>query len=131
MKKITVLIVLLTLLSVSGWAGTAYGQPRRLENLKIAYITRQLSLTADEAQKFWPVYKNYTTELKKVRAVKKPDVLEQEEDLLGVRKKYREEFRKILISDARVNKALTAERDFNNVIRKELQKRFEERKGKS
>jgi hypothetical protein len=129
MKKITVLIALLVLLSVSGWAGTAYGQPRRLENLKIAYITRQLSLTADESQKFWPVYNSYISELRKVRAAKKADVLEQEEELLGVRKKYREEFRKILVSDARVNKTLTAERDFNNMIRKELQKRFEQRKG--
>lgn len=129
MKKILLIILFNVLLAQSYAASVNTQQPRRLENLKIAYISRELALTADEAQKFWPVYHTYTAELKKTRQVKKEDVLEQEESLLLIRKKYRDEFKRILLTDVRANKALTAERDFNNVIRKELQKRIEMRKG--
>jgi hypothetical protein len=31
----------------------------RIKSLKIAFITEKLSLTSDEAQKFWPVYNAY------------------------------------------------------------------------
>lgn len=40
----------------------------KIENAKIAFITEKLSLTAEQAQKFWPVYnehKNKRHELKK------------------------------------------------------------------
>ncbi|NCI47580.1 hypothetical protein [Sediminibacterium soli] len=131
MKKIIVLIVLLVSVADYGLAAPVHLQPRRLESLKIAYITRELSLTPEESQKFWPVYNGYVAELRKTRLEKKEDVLEQEESTLAVRKKYREEFRKILTTDQRANRALTAERDFNNMIRKELQKRIEMRKGNS
>ncbi|MEO8172901.1 MAG: hypothetical protein ABI581_07450, partial [Sediminibacterium sp.] len=54
---------------------------------------------------------------------KKGDVLEMEESMLNVRKKYKAEFKKILNTDERVNKALTVDRDFMNVVRKEIQQR--------
>ncbi|XLS27900.1 hypothetical protein ACJD0Z_11905 [Flavobacteriaceae bacterium M23B6Z8] len=52
--------------------GTAFAQsPRqeRIKSLKIAFITEKLALTADEAQKFWPIYNTYddaTYQLKNV-----------------------------------------------------------------
>lgn len=42
--------------------GTVSAQnPRqeRIKSLKIAFITEKLSLTSDEAQKFWPIYNTY------------------------------------------------------------------------
>ncbi len=39
----------------------------RLNSLKIAYITEQLSLTSEEAQNFWPIYNEYTDELEKLK----------------------------------------------------------------
>ena len=110
------------------------GKPaRRLEALKVAYVTRQLNLTSEEAEKFWPLYRNYIAELKQTRQERKADVdvLMQEESILNLRKKYRTEFKKVLATDARANQALTAERDFNTMIRKELQKRMEMKKEKS
>ncbi|MBI2284619.1 MAG: hypothetical protein HYU71_12975 [Bacteroidetes bacterium] len=91
--------------------------------LKMAFVTKQLALTNDEAQKFWPVYYGYTAELRKLRQNKKEDVLAMEEDMLNLRKKYRSEFKKILNTDERVNKALTVDRDFMIAVRKELQQR--------
>lgn len=97
--------------------------PPNILGLKMSFITKQLALTNDESQKFWPVYYSYTAEIRKIRQAKKDDVLSFEEDILNVRKKYKTEFKKILNTDERVNKALTADRDFMTVVRKELQQR--------
>jgi hypothetical protein len=86
-----------------------------------------LALTSDEAQKFWPVYNEYVKELRKARIEEKEDVLLFEERALNIRKKYKGEFKKILTSEDRLNKALTVDRDFNNVLKKELQRRAQMR----
>lgn len=95
-----------------------------IEALKVAYITRQLNLTPDEAQKFWPVHNIYFEELKKARKDNLDDELAFEEKALSVRKKYSVDFKKVLVSDERVNKVFTADRDFNNELRKELKNRM-------
>ncbi len=127
MKRIGSLILLLTCLTSFVFAnGTQQGKPaRRMMGLKIAYVTKHLNLSSEEAEKFWPVYNSYIADLKKVRQEQKEDVLVFEENALNVRKKYRTDFKKVLNTDARANQALTLERDFNNMIRKELQKRRE------
>jgi hypothetical protein len=43
-----------------------------------------------------------------------------EEKALNIRKKYSADFKKILNSDERVNSVFTADRNFNNMMRKEL-----------
>lgn len=126
MKRFFYFIVLLTVLSYSAFAQqqeVAPAIPQNIIGLKMAFVTKQLALTNEEAQKFWPVYYNYTKEIRSVRKQQKNDVLSMEEDMLNVRKKYRTEFKKILTTDDRVNKALTVDRDFMNVVRKELQER--------
>jgi hypothetical protein len=133
MKKVYYFIILLLCISSIGFAQADNGQPRdfqkrggpppNLEMLKTAFVTRQLALTSDEAQKFWPVYYSYTDEIKKTRRGSKDDVLAMEENMLNVRKKYKVEFKKVLNTDERANKALTVDRDFMNEVRKELQKR--------
>ena len=42
-----------------GRAGQRLGQ---LENAKIAFITNRISLTQDQAQKFWPLYNEFSTQ---------------------------------------------------------------------
>lgn len=101
--------------------------PPNLQGLKVAFVTKQLSLTTDEAQKFWPVYYSYSTELRQARKGSKDDVLAMEENMLNIRKKYKTEFKRILITDDRVNKALTVDRDFINVVKNELQERAKAR----
>ena len=94
-----------------------------IQALKVAFITKDLYLTADEAQKFWPVYNSYIEELKKIRRDCKDDVLVGEEKSLIVKKKFNLEFKKILYSDERANKVFLADRDFANFVKKELQER--------
>lgn len=97
--------------------------------LKIAFVTRQLNLSSDEAQKFWPVYYDYIDEVKQARdEEQKMDVLAFEERLLNLRKRYKQEYKKILGTDERANKALTIDRDFNIVVKKELEQRAEQRR---
>ena len=94
-----------------------------IQALKVAFITKDLYLTTEEAQKFWPVYNNYIEDLKKVKKDSKDDVILLEEKSLLVKKKYNTEFKKILLTDDRANKVFLADRDFALFIKKELQDR--------
>jgi hypothetical protein len=94
------------------------------EALKVAFITRQLNLSVEEAQKFWPVHNSYMEELKKARVENKDNELAFEEKALAIRKKYNVDFKKILNSDERANQVLKLEKDFNNMMRKELVERM-------
>ena len=124
MKKGYALIVSILLFSATAFAQQDdAAPPANILGLQMAFVTKQLALTNEEAQKFWPAYYSYKAELRKARAAVKDDVLAQEEAVLNVRKKYRVEFKKILTADDRVNKALTVDRDFANVVKKELQQR--------
>ena len=67
MKKITTLIVLI-------FTMVSFGQPERgkmrekIKAEKIAFITQQLDLSADEAEKFWPIFNTFeasTEDIKK------------------------------------------------------------------
>lgn len=94
-----------------------------VEILKTAYITRQLNLSQEEAQLFWPVYNNYFAEVKKARVLFQNDEIKYEEKLVEVRKKYQGDFRKILGSDERVNKLFVVEKNFYELMKNELKKR--------
>jgi len=117
---------LLILMAISGsisFANAQNGNGQRLEKiqaLKIAYITQKLKLTPAEAEKFWPVYNQYTDEIKTLRINNiDGDVLENEQKLLDIRKKYKPEFENIL-GPQRVNDLFTAEKEFRNILIKRL-----------
>ena len=100
----------------------------RVEAYKIAYITNRLNLSTSEAQKFWPIYNKYTVEIKQVKLLN-PDMgeIEMEEKIVNIRKKYKTEFAQA-ISDEKINQFFKIDKEFNNVIRKELQERRQERR---
>ena len=93
-----------------------------VQGLKIAYFTKQLNITTEETQKFWPLYFSYIDELKTVRQANKDNQLALDEAVLAVKKKYDPEFKKAL-GDQRGNKVFNTERDFNQTLRQEMQKR--------
>lgn len=127
MKKYIYIFIFLLTTQLPVFAQEELGGGQNIQNLKIGFVTRRLELTSEEAQKFWPVYNEYTNELKKARQEQKDDVLAFEERALGIRKKYKGEFKKILATDDRVNKTLTVDRDFNTVLKKEWQRRMQMR----
>ena len=61
--------------------------------------------------------------MKKARKEKNENILAFEEAALNIRKKYKNDFKKALGSDERVNKAMGADRAFMGMIREELENR--------
>lgn len=52
-----------------------------IESMKIAYLTTKLDLTPEEAQKFWPVYNQYTEKLQELRKKRRQDEREAKRNL--------------------------------------------------
>ena len=123
MKKIILSVLFTCIFGI----GLLYSQERgeRIEALKVAYITRQLLLTPQEAQQFWPLYNTYEDDMRKMireHRQKNGTELELEEKILEMHKKYKPDFLKI-ISENKFDKLMTAERTWSELLRKELMRR--------
>ena len=97
----------------------------RLEALKIAYITKRLDLSPEEAQKFWPIYNQYAEELKRARqdAIRNnKSEIELDESLLNIRKKYSALFGQA-ISPQKIDIFLKSEKEFGAFVQKEMERR--------
>lgn len=121
MKKYLLIILALVGSVLFANAQKENGQrSEKIQALKIAFITQKLHLTSAEAEKFWPVYNEYTNEIRNLRLNNKDgDVLGNEQRLLDIRKKYKPAFENIL-GPQRVNDLFNAEREFRNVLIKRL-----------
>ncbi len=91
----------------------------RIKALYVAYVTQQLQLTPDEAQKFWPVHTQFETDLKAVRA-DQPELV-KEEARLNIKKRYQENFTRIL-GNNRCERFFRLNDEFKRKLRDRLQK---------
>lgn len=85
------------------------------EAMKVAYITRELELTIEESEKFWPIYNAMEADLKALKKKNRPDKNKKIEDLtdeeveaimqnafnmkaeeIKIRKSYHEKFKSVL-----------------------------------
>ena len=109
----------------------------KIETLKIGFITKELNLTAAEAEKFWPVYNEMEAKMKEIRqssrkinrelkegedkisnedARKKLNTLfDNDQKELDLKKEYSEKFIKI-IGEKRTLKLLSLEHEFRRVL---------------
>jgi hypothetical protein len=125
MKKIIYILAFITCFGVKSFAQEDKKNTEKIEALKIAYITKNLNLSPEEAQRFWPVYNKYVAEIKAAnqeQRLNNTSELDREDRILSIRKKYNSEFGKA-ISPERVNTFFGLERDFRQLIQKELQER--------
>lgn len=118
-----------------GRKGTHLGQ---LENAKIAFITNRVTLTQDQAQKFWPLYNefsNHRREINRHGRLLRRNVTEGMTDQqlrdsfnqsflvrqqeLNLEKEYFEKFQKV-ISLRQVARLYLAERDFTKEVIKRV-----------
>jgi hypothetical protein len=99
------------------------GYSKKIDSLQSEYFTKELALTADESDQFWPVYNNYRVEIKNARKEAESDPIALEEKILNIRKKYKTDFKKILEGDDRVNKVYLLDKSFRDMLREELLKR--------
>ena len=122
MKKLYILMAFVSL-SVSAIAQNQNpGQKRQdIEALKIAFISRELELTPDEAQKFWPIYNEYSKEMRTIVADDQ-DVLDRDEKVLNLRKRYRDPFTKV-IGEPRMNRLYNAEGKFRQLLIKSMRQK--------
>lgn len=130
MNKFLLIVFMVTVGSVSfAKAQSGNGQHQeKIQALKIAYITQKLKLTPAEAEKFWPVYNQYDGEIRTLRMTNRDgDVLENEQKLLDIRKKYKPAFENIL-GPQRINDLFNAEREFRNILIKRLKEQQQKNK---
>ncbi len=117
-------VLLLISFTVSFLLGVAQNG-ERLEALKIAYITKRLDLSPEEAQKFWPIYNQYAEELKQARkeAIRNnKSEIELDESLLNIRKKYSVQFGQA-ISPQKIDIFFKSEKEFGAFVQKEMERR--------
>jgi hypothetical protein len=108
------------------------GKGERIEALRIAFISQRLNLTPEEAERFWPIYNQYHSELKTLRnnfgmGPGKPQLtaeqsLDFEQKKLDLKKKYKAQFEGALGKE-KLNTLYNLEEEF----RKKLQELREER----
>ena len=116
--------LLFTFLFMAGFTIQAQNG-NRLEALKIAYITNKLNLSPEEAQKFWPIYNQYSLELKvaRLKAINnKSSEIELDENLLNIRKKYSTQFSQVL-PPPKVDAFFRSEKEFGHFVEKEMERR--------
>ncbi len=132
MKKLFAIIGIIFGIAVSSCLAQDAGDQKpdggKLEALKIGFLTNKLNLSPEEAERFWPIYRQYSAESHQVQLAYRDnkDELKMEEAMLNIRKRYSSEFLKALSPD-KVNLFFRYEKDFSNFVRKELIQRRQER----
>lgn len=141
MKLKNILPILLLLVSFSFYAqgGRMKEKKEQVKALKIAFLTNELSLSTDEAEKFWPVYNAYDDKQFELRHQKMKAYLNRmndgsldkmsekeaavflaqmentEDELYQLRKKFISNLKGI-ISPVKIIKLKKAEEDFNRKL---------------
>lgn len=132
MKTQTILTIF-TLMLFSGISAQAQqlenlaGKKEKIESYKVAYLTRQMNLSAEEAQKFWPVYNQHQNDKKAYELEKRKLILRMqqgddflelmeehlkiEEQLIELKRAYIQKLVKVLPKE-KVKDYYMAERDF-------------------
>lgn len=120
----------------------------QLEAFKIAFFTRQLSLSSDEAQSFWPVYNRFSEEGDQLRAAERrlqarmrraydsgteaeleklsDEYIDLQRQQYELRARYHNEFKKVL-PIRKVVRLYKAESEFKRELLLELRRRRQER----
>jgi hypothetical protein len=97
---------------------------QRVEVLKKAYVSDELNLSPQEAEKFWPVYNNYQNEIRQARKENQDNELAYEKRVVEIKQRYQGNFKKVLGNNGqRVNKVYTTDKQFRIMLRNEQQNR--------
>ena len=70
MKKITYILTFFLFVNTTTFAQKKHFK-NKIRTYKIAYLTEQLDLTENEAEKFWPIYNQYDKKINELRAESK------------------------------------------------------------
>lgn len=118
----------------------------KIKALELLYISRELDLTSEEAERFWPVYKKYSKEVNELLAERKRKAKElkgqprtdaiaeealdkelgYERRMLEIKTRYKQEFMKILPA-RKVGNIYRSEREFRAMMIRQLKERKDNR----
>ena len=139
MKTNKILLIIIFLISIHSFAQSEMGAKKeQIRALKVGFITNELSLTTDEAAKFWPIYNAYDdkqfeirhqkmkafkqrmdADLDKMSEKEASALLAQmentEDELYQIRKKFIANLKGVLPS-VKIIKLKKAEDDFNRKL---------------
>lgn len=145
MKKISILFLSVIFTAIS-FGQEFKDKKEKIKALKVAYITEKLNLTAEEAQKFWPIYNTFDEKQFEIRHNKLRllvDKIEQqgvenlsekeaqniisqmessEEELHNLKKKFMLDLQKVLPAK-KIILLKKAEDEFNRKLLKEFRER--------
>lgn len=151
-SKAFLLIILMFIgFSANTFAQAQTSKKEKIEALKVAYITKMLNLTTEEAQNFWPVYNENEIKKKDINKGTRNDNLIlkqgsieeltdaeaeqlinrqiiQAQKILDLRKEYLVKLKKVL-PIKKIVMLYQAERKFKNFLSDEIQDRKQNNKG--
>lgn len=115
-----------------------------IESMKIAFITKKVNLTSEEAKEFWPVYNQYSDKLAELRKKRRQDLRATKDNFdemsdkeveaavdneivfrqkeLDIQKEYHAKF-KALLPIKKVAKLYSAEEQFKRVLLDKLKEK--------
>jgi hypothetical protein len=139
MRRTGFLILMMVLLGI--WAQAQPGGRRmeRIHAIKVAYLTDKLQLTSEQSARFWPVYNQYEEEkMGLMRSMRKnnsvndntsedpmrsiDDDIAIQEKMLDLRKKYKDEFLKV-ISPQQLVTLIESEKEFKRLLLQQMKER--------
>lgn len=115
----------------------------KIKSLQVAYLAKKLDLTTEEAEKFWPVYNNYSHEVELLIADRKRKVKENKENIknedkaareaidkelnyekkmLDIKTRYSREFMKVL-PPRKAGNVFKGEKEFRSMMINQLRER--------
>lgn len=114
----------------------------RIHAIKVAYITDKLHFTSEQSAGFWPIYNQYEMEVRTTRrkfrekyAEANPDEtndaatlqfiddnLDYQQEILNIRRKYNDEFLKV-ITPQQVAQLYKTEKEFTRLLIQRLKER--------
>ena len=146
MKTKFILPIILLFISTVSFSQDFKENREKVKALKVAYITEQLELTTEEAQKFWPLYNAFDDKQAELRHEKMRAILDRfkpgnveklsekdasnsliqmekiEEDLFNLKKKFIKDLQSV-ISAKKIIKLKKAEEDFNRELLKQMREK--------
>ena len=113
----------------------------KIRAAQIAYLSQKLDLTPDEAQKFWPLYNQYTKEVEQLIAERRTHTtqtdrqssvattaasgdpeLKYEQRMLDIKNHYSKEFQRVLPA-TKAGSVFRSEREFRSQLLRSLKER--------
>ncbi len=151
MRKVKrIFCMLFAIISLTVNAQDKRPERENVEAMKIGFLTDRLDLTPEEAQKFWPVYNQYSDEMEKLRKSRRLNLMEARQNMdemsdseaekfvdselkfrqdeLDIMKKYHPRFKTILVPK-QVARLYKAEEDFKRRLLEMLKDRPDGRGG--